>query len=425
MKWQVFHWAPDFPVEKLRAAQPPLPDVQAVFEAVAREGDGALYRLTEEWDGVRLSHLRLPPEAIEAATVPSPLAEAIQKAYEHLLRFHRRQVPEEVVIETAPGILCGLRHVPIERVGLYVPGGTAPLFSTVLMLGVAAQVAGVPSVALATPPNQEGKVSAAILYAARLCGISEIYTVGGAQAIAAFALGTETILPVAKIAGPGNRFVQAAKLEAARRGVAIDMPAGPSEVVVVADAEASPEWVAADLLAQAEHGPDSLIGLITPSSRLLSAVEAALTHQLKAHPRFQYIAETLQRSWALLTPSLEIAVEIADKIAPEHLILACEEAGRFLPTLRRCGSVFLGYWSPESAGDYASGTNHVLPTGGTARSYGSLTVQTFLRSFTYQKLSPEGVKYLSPTVITMAEAEGLPSHAEAMRLRYEKVQTPP
>lgn len=419
--WQVLRWVPDFPVQALRAAQPPLPSVEHIFEAVQTKGDAALQELTARYDGVKLTDFRLSGDEIEAATISSELAEAIQRAYENIWAFHLRQLPGELVVETQPGVLCGLRYVPLERVGLYVPGGTAPLISTVLMLGIPAQLAGVPQIALATPPDREGRIHPAILYAARLCGITEIYRLGGAQAIAAFALGTERIPSVDKIAGPGNRFVQAAKLEAARRGIAIDMPAGPSEVVVIADNHTPADWIAADLLAQAEHGTDSLVLFITPIEPLIPAVESAMQRLLQYNPRRTFIEETLAHSRALIVPNLETAVAVGDALAPEHLILAVEQPERFLPMLKRSGSVFLGAHTPESAGDYASGTNHVLPTGGTARSYGSLTVLSFMRSFTYQQLTSEGVRALTPTVLALAEAEGLPAHAEAMRLRHAAI----
>lgn len=418
MNWNEYTWQPGFSVERLRQQQPPLPDVSPIFAAVKARGDAALRELTAKWDGVETKQLRVPPETIAQASVPSELAAAIETAYHNLYRFHAAQRPQEVVLETLPGILCGLRYVPLARVGLYVPGGTAPLFSTVLMLGIAAQLAGVPSVALASPPQPNGEIHPAILYAAHRCGITEIYQVGGAQAIAAFAYGTESIAPVHKIAGPGNRYVQAAKLEAARLGIAIDMPAGPSEVVVVADATARPDWVAADLLAQAEHGPDSLVGLITPYPKLIPQVSEAITSQVAHHPRRSAIESTLTHSWALHVPDMETAIAVADAVAPEHLILACESPQKWLNHLRKVGSVFLGHLTPESAGDYASGTNHVLPTGGTARSYGSLTVLSFMRSFTYQQLSPEGLRQLTSTVVTLAEAEGLPTHAYAMQVRH-------
>jgi len=418
MNWRRYTWSPGFAYAQLRAQQPPLPNVRPVFDRVEREGDEALYAFTREWDGVELPSLQVPPEAIAKASVEPTLAQAIEQAYQNLYVFHLAQRPSEIVCETQPGVVCGLRYVPYERVGLYVPGGTAPLFSTVLMLGVPAQVARVPSVALATPPGPEGEVHPAILYAARLCGIYEVYRVGGAQAIAAFGLGTPTIPPVCKVYGPGNRYVQAAKLELVRRGLAIDMPAGPSEVVVIADSTAPPRWIAADLLAQAEHGPDSLVGLITPEEALIACVEEEITTLLRSHPRRAFIEATLGHSWALRVPNLETALEAVNAIAPEHLILACEAPFSWLDQVRTAGSVFLGSWTPESAGDYASGTNHVLPTGGAARSYGSLTVMSFLRTLTYQQLAQEGVRSIAPTVMTMAQAEGLPAHAYAMELRY-------
>ncbi|MEN3040343.1 MAG: histidinol dehydrogenase [Bacteroidia bacterium] len=421
MKWRHYRWAPGFPAEELRAAQPPLPSVEAIFQLVEEKGDAALYELTQQYDGVQLSTLRIPEEEIQKAQVPPALAEAIQTAYENIWSFHLRQRPQEIVVETQKGVLCGLRYVPLQRVGLYIPGGTAPLISTVLMLSIPAKVAGVPQIALATPPTSNGRVPEALLYAAKVCEVSEVYCVGGAQAIAAFAIGTPSIPSVHKIAGPGNRFVQAAKLEAARRGVAIDMPAGPSEVIVLADDSASPEWVAADLLAQAEHGSDSLVGLITTHEPLVPAVEAAIASQLSRNPRRPFIEDTLSRSWTLTVPDLLTGIEVINAIAPEHLILACEQAETYLSYLYHVGSVFLGHLTPESAGDYASGTNHVLPTGGMARSFGSLTVLSFMRSFTYQQLTPEGIKILTPAVLRLAEAEGLPAHAEAMRLRYAAI----
>ncbi|GIV23629.1 MAG: histidinol dehydrogenase [Bacteroidia bacterium] len=417
MRWQVYKWAPGFSPALLRGAQPSLPDVSEVFSLVESQGDEALYALTEKWDGVKLGSLQVPAEGIRHAQVEASLARAMEQAYANLYAFHLRQKPKEIVVETQPGVLCGLRYVPLERVGLYVPGGTAPLFSTVLMLGVPAQISGVPSVVLVTPPGPQGKVHPAVLYAARLCGIETVYTVGGAQAIAALAVGTPSIPRVDKIFGPGNRYVQAAKLEAARRGVAIDMPAGPSEVVVIADETAPPRWVAADLLAQAEHGPDSLVGLLYTSAYPREAVEKEMESLLQGHPRRSFVEATLVHSWAVEVPDLPTALAVANEVAPEHLILACAEPERWLTYVRRAGSVFLGIHTPESAGDYASGTNHVLPTGGTARSYGGLTVLSFLRSFTYQQLRPEGVRTLGPLVEALAEAEGLPSHAEAMRLR--------
>ncbi|MCX7606984.1 MAG: histidinol dehydrogenase [Bacteroidia bacterium] len=418
MKWHLYEWSEGFSIRSLRREPASLPFVEEVFSRVAAEGDEALLAYTRLWDGVSLARLRVPVQEIESARVSPSLAAAIERAYANIYSFHSLQRPKEIVTETEEGVLCGLRYVPIRRVGLYIPGGTAPLFSTVLMLGVPAQIAGVPSVAMAMPPSPSGTVHPAVLYAARLCGISEIYTVGGAQAIAAFAIGTATIPAVDKIFGPGNRYVQAAKLEAVRRGVAIDMPAGPSEVVIVTDETALPLWVAADLIAQAEHGPDSLVGLVSPSRELIQQVSESLYQQVSMHPRRRFIESSLEGSWALWVPDMDTALTVVEEVAPEHLILACKSPESWLSRLHRVGSVFLGPLTPESAGDYASGTNHVLPTGGAARGYSSLTVLSFLRSFTYQRLTLEGVRSLSPTVISMAEAEELPAHAQAMKLRY-------
>ncbi len=417
--WQTHQWTPDFRSEKLRAQQPPLPDVHFIFTAVENEGEAALRRFTQMWDGVTLSgSIAMPIPLKETLPVAPALAQAIEIAYANLRAFHEPQRPKPIQVETMPGVRCGLRYVPLNRVGLYVPGGTAPLFSTVLMLGVPAQIAQVPEIYLCTPPQSDGTVAPAVLYTAALCGIKAVWRVGGAQAIAALAIGTESLPKVDKIVGPGNRYVEAAKLEAARRGIAIDMPAGPSEVIVIADSTARPEWVAWDLLAQAEHGPDSLVGLITTHPPLIEAVHAHLTAALSHHPRASFISQTLRHSWALIVPTLTEALAVANEIASEHLLLAVENPHAHLPAIHTAGSVFLGPWTPESAGDYASGTNHVLPTRGFARSYGSLTVSTFMRSFTYQELTPEGIQALAPTVLTLAEAEGLPAHAEAMRLRH-------
>ncbi len=418
--WRVLAYEPGFSGATLRAQQPPLPDVGFIFEAIRAEGDAALRRFTAEWDAVEIvGDFRVPVPPSAEISLPFELKAAIERAYWNIHAFHRHQRPQPYEVETIPGVRCGVRYVPLEKVGLYVPGGAAPLFSTVLMLGVPAQIAQVPEVYLCTPPGRDGLVHPAILYAAALCGIRHIWRCGGAQAIAAMALGTESLPRVDKIFGPGNRYVEAAKLAAARQGVAIDMPAGPSEVVVIADASAHALWVAWDLLAQAEHGPDSLVGLITISPLLIEAVQAHFEEALAIHPRAPYIQETLRHSWALSVPSLEAAFALANEIAPEHLILALSDAEKWLPAVKTAGSVFLGPWTPESAGDYASGTNHVLPTRGFARSYASLTVGAFMRSMTYQVLSAEGVRGLAPTVITMAEAEGLPAHAKAMALRYE------
>ncbi len=417
--WNIYQWSPDFSAKVLRRHQPPLPEVSAVFGEVAAEGDAALVRLSAAWDGVDLTPgLRVPVPPKERIPVSRALSAAIKSAYHHLYHFHVGQWPQSFELETAPGVRCGVRYVPFERVGLYVPGGTAPLFSTVLMLGVPARVAGVTEIVLMTPPQKDGSIHPAVLYAAAMCDITEIYRVGGAQAIAAMALGTESVRPVDKVFGPGNRYVQAAKLEAARRGIPIDMPAGPSEVVVLADETTPPAWIAWDLLAQAEHGPDSFVGLITPAEHLITKVFQEIQQILREHPRRAFIESTLAHSWALLVPDLETGIEVANVVAPEHLILAVGAPNLLLEHVRTAGSVFLGRLTPESAGDYASGTNHVLPTGGFARSYGSLTLHAFLRSFTYQELLPEGVRYLTPIVTTMAEAEGLPGHAQAMRVRY-------
>ena len=393
--------------------------VAAILESVRNEGDEALRRFSAQWDG-------FVPEAFEvsssemanAVELLSPeLKTAIRQAYANIRKFHAQQWEPEKRVETMPGVMCWRKSVAIGRVGLYIPGGTAPLFSSVLMLGIPAQLAECQEIVLCTPPQKDGNAHPAVLFAAGLCGIHRIFKIGGAQAIAAMAYGTESVPKVWKIFGPGNPWVTTAKQLVSLDGVAIDMPAGPSEVCVVADAKANPAFVAADLLSQAEHGPDSQVLLISDSSTLIEAVEHALESQLKSLPRLDFAQQSLQNSHTILVKNLDEAMRWSNEYAPEHLILAVEEPERWAEKVTDAGSVFLGYFSPESAGDYASGTNHTLPTSGYARAYSGVSLDSFLKKITFQNISPEGLQQLGPSIVTMAKAEGLEAHARAVELR--------
>ena len=396
----------------------------AIFDDVARRGDAALRQYAADLDGVPdLGELLVsPPElAAGAAQVPAGLRAAIRQARHNIEAFHAAQRPPavEAVVETMPGVRCWRRSVAVERVGLYVPGGSAPLFSTLLMLGVPARLAGCRDVVLCTPPGRgDGRIAPAILFAAQELGLTTIVKAGGAQAVAALTVGTASVPAVDKLFGPGNRYVTAAKQLAAQRGVAIDLPAGPSEVLVIADASANPAFVAADLLSQAEHGPDSQVVLLTDSEALLTGVLAELERQLPALPRAEIARQALAESRALLLPDAATMLAFSNQYAPEHLILAVAAPEALAAGVVNAGSVFLGYLTPEAVGDYASGTNHTLPTGGYARAYSGVSLDSFYKKITFQQLSPAGLAALAPVVETMAEAEGLRAHARAMRVRF-------
>lgn len=398
--------------------------VQTVLHAVETEGDTAVLRYEEQFDHVRLASLLVPEEVVaHAPSLLSPsLWQALQEAHQHIADFHRAQLPQTVHVTTATGVDCWQRAVPLERVGLYVPGGSAPLFSTVLMLATPARLAGCNEVVLCTPPQRDGSVHPAILAAAHLAGVHRVVRAGGVQAIAAMAYGTESVPQVHKIFGPGNQWVMAAKQTVSQSHVAIDMPAGPSEVCVVADHTAQADLVAADLLSQAEHGPDSQALLLTTSEALLQQVQQAVEQQMAALPRAALAAQAMEHSRLVLLSSLEEAMELANAYAPEHLILATENPEDWAKVVRHAGSVFMGHWACESAGDYASGTNHTLPTHGWATAYSGVNMDSFMRKITFQQLTPQGVKAIGPAVVTMAEAEGLQAHAEAMRLRLQRVE---
>lgn len=397
--------------------------VLPVMEAVKQRGDAALFELTKKFDQVELTSLLLPDEEKTKALdqLAPELREAIDLAAANIRRFHEAQFEKPFVVETQPGVLCSRRSVPVERVGLYIPGGSAPLFSTVLMLGIPAQLAGCTHVVLCTPPSKTG-IHPATIYAAQVCGIGRIYTVGGAQAIAAMAFGTETVPRVYKIFGPGNQYVTAAKKLVAKEGIPIDMPAGPSELAVLADETAVPAFVAADLLSQAEHGPDSQVLLVSVSEAVLHNVLREVETQLETLPRKTIAAEALKNSLAVRVKDTETAMALLNEYAAEHLILACADAEQCAGAVVNAGSVFLGNWSPESAGDYASGTNHTLPTNGFARAYSGVSLDSFMKKITFQQLSREGLSAIGKAVEVMAAAEGLEAHKRAVTLRLDAMK---
>jgi len=398
--------------------------VQEIFARVAADGDTALRELAQELDHAVVTEVRVSAAefADAPAHVPAALQAAIRQAKANIETFHAAQRVVEVPVETQPGVRCWRRAVPVQRVGLYVPGGSAPLFSTLLMLGVPARLAGCPEVVVCTPPRADGTVSPVILFVAQLLGITQVVKAGGAQAVAALALGTVSVPAVDKIFGPGNRYVMAAKqLAAASHGVAIDMPAGPSEVLVIADASANPAFVAADLLSQAEHGPDSQVVLLTDSEAILHMVQAEVAAQLSALPRRDVAARALAESCAVLLPGSAEMLAFSNQYAPEHLILAVADPEALAAGVTNAGSVFLGHLTPEAVGDYASGTNHTLPTGGYARQYSGVSLDSFVKKITFQRLTAQGVQVLAPVVETMAAAEGLHAHARAVALRRESL----
>lgn len=395
--------------------------VKDIIEQVKNEGDKQLFALTEQFDRVHLDKILIDPTEINAAEerLSKNIKQALQRAYRNICSFHQAQQLQSIRVETQPGVICEQLTRPINRVGLYIPGGSAPLPSTVLMLGVPAQIAGCCKVVLSSPPP----IADEILYAAKLCNINEIYTIGGAQAIAAMAYGTETVTKVDKIFGPGNAYVTEAKQQVSQDfyGAAIDMPAGPSEVLIIADGQADPDFIAADLLSQAEHGVDSQVVLVTPSDAIATQVSVALLAQLKLLSRSDIAEKALLNSVIIIAQSLEQCIEISNGYAPEHLIVHTENPRQWLPLLDNAGSIFLGRWSPESVGDYASGTNHVLPTYGYTRTCSSLGLADFSKRMTVQELNINGLIDLAPTVMELAQAEGLSAHRNAVAIRIEKL----
>ena len=395
--------------------------VQSVLDDVRQRGDEAVKGYEEKFDHAVLNSLAVSEEEIEEAqTLVSPeLLDSLKLAHDNIFKFHHAQQFEGVSLETSKGVKCWQKSVAIQKVGLYIPGGTAPLFSTVLMLATPAKIAGCKEIVLCTPPNKEGKVNPAILAAAKIAGVSRIYKAGGVQAIGAMAYGTESVPKVYKIFGPGNQYVMAAKQQVSLHEVAIDMPAGPSEVCVIADKESNPVFVAADLLSQAEHGIDSQVFLITDSELMLNEVKKQVTIQLERLPRKEIAAKSLDNSKLVLVHDLDEAMELSNAYAPEHLILATTNSDTLAAKVINAGSVFLGKWACESAGDYASGTNHTLPTHQYALAYNGVNLDSYMRKITFQHLTKEGIDSIGKAVVCMAENEQLEAHANAMRLRMQ------
>lgn len=396
--------------------------VEAIVECVAKEGDKAIYELAEQIDGVKLESLAVSEQEFADAeqSVSEDVKVAIEVAVANIEAFHRAQLPSEVRVETQPGVVCVQRPVPISRVGLYIPGGTAPLFSTVLMLALPAKIAGCKEIVLCTPTDKQGRVAAEVLYAARRCGVTKVFKAGGAQAVAAMAYGTESVPKVYKIFGPGNRYVMLAKQLVAGRNTAIDMPAGPSEVMVMADKTADAAFVAADLLSQAEHGRDSQAMVVCDSVEFAEAVSAEVERQKATLSRADFVEESLKNSRAVVFDTREQMIAFANEYAAEHLIISMEDAWDVAAEITAAGSIFIGNYSPESAGDYASGTNHTLPTSGWAHSCSGVNIDSFMRKMTIQELSRDGIELLAQTIVAMAEAEGLEAHANAVKVRIEK-----
>lgn len=397
--------------------------VKNILNRVEQGGDEALKAFTEQFDKVKVNSLKLEADALTNAAqeIPEELKQAVDQAYDNIHKFHSAQQPSAVEVETMPGVKCRLKYSPIETVGLYIPGGTAPLFSSVLMLAIPAQIAGCSRVYLCTPPSKDGNIHPAIRYAAYKCGINTVFKVGGAQAVAAMAYGTETIPRADKIFGPGNQYVTMAKQLVNMAGVAIDMPAGPSEVAVYADSSSNPEFLSADLLSQAEHGVDSQVLLVSTDEAIVSKTEQAIQDHLQILPRREMAEQALKNSVAVIVDDEKEAFDFINLYAPEHLIIASDSANYLAERVVNAGSVFLGNYTPESAGDYASGTNHTLPTNATARSYSGVTLLSFMKSITFQEITKEGVASLAKTVETMAEHEQLEAHRLAMKLRRESL----
>ena len=393
--------------------------VAAIIERVRTDGDEALRALSLEIDRRPLETIEVTPAEFDEAEaqVSRPVKDAVARAMANILAFHKAQLPREVCVETMPGVKCWQRPVPIGRVGLYVPGGTAPLFSTVLMLALPARLAGCRTIVLCTPAGKDGKVAPEVLFCARSCGVDAVYKIGGAQAVAAMAYGTQTVPKVDKIFGPGNQYVTTAKQLLGGKVVSIDMPAGPSEVMVMADASARPAFVASDLLSQAEHGPDSQAMLVCDSLSLAQAVKEEVLSQASRLGREDFIEASLSKSRFFVFDSREEMIDLANAYGAEHLIISMREPWQVADRITAAGSVFIGNYSPESAGDYASGTNHTLPTCGWAASCSGVNIDSFIRKMTLQELSSEGLGALSETIITMAQAEGLEAHANAVRVR--------
>ena len=398
--------------------------VNEVFNDVQINGDTAIKKYTKQFDKVSLSSFLVTHDEIKRAvqSVSNELKVAIQKAAGNIEKFHSAQKTEKVYQETTSGVVCWQEKRPIQKVGLYIPGGTAPLFSTVLMLAIPAKIAGCQEIILCSPPNKEGEIANEILYAASLCGVTNIYKVGGIQAISGLTFGTETIPKVYKIFGPGNQFVTVAKQLATKFGVAIDMPAGPSELLVMADESANASFIASDLLSQAEHGPDSQVLLVSTSEKLIKEVSSEVDLQLKELPRVEITTKAIQNSKSILVKDFKEALALINEYAPEHFITCTKNNDFFIDGISNAGSVFIGNFTPESAGDYASGTNHTLPTNGYSKAYSGVNLDSFTKSITFQEITKTGIQNIGPSIELMAEAEGLQAHKNAVTLRLKDLK---
>jgi histidinol dehydrogenase len=399
--------------------------VNQVFEDVQKNGDTAIKKYTKKFDKVAVTTLKVTQEEISIAVeaVSSELKKAIQQAAANIEKFHRAQKTEKIYQETTPGVVCWQEKRPIEKVGLYIPGGTAPLLSTVLMLAIPAKIAGCQEIILCSPPNLEGKIANEILYTANLCGVTNIFKVGGIQAISGLTFGTTTIPKVYKIFGPGNQFVTVAKQIATKFGVAIDMPAGPSELLVMADDSANASFVASDLLSQAEHGADSQVILVSTSEKLIEDVSKEVAKQLKELPRIEIATKAIQNSKSILVKDFKQALALINEYAPEHFIVCTNNNDFFIDGILNAGSVFIGNYTPESAGDYASGTNHTLPTNGYSKSYSGVNLDSFTKSITFQEISKKGIQNIGKSIELMALAEGLQAHKNAVSIRLKEINS--
>ena len=398
--------------------------VKEIFKEVQKKGDEAITKYTSLFDGVAVDNLEVTPEEINEAiaSIPQELQDAIQLAKSNIEKFHTAQKNTRVSVETTPGVACWQEKRPIQKIGLYIPGGTAPLFSTVLMLAVPANISGCKEIVLWSTPDKKGKINPTILYAAQLCGVTNILKVGGIQAIAGLTFGTASIPKVYKIFGPGNQFVTVAKQLATQFGVAIDMPAGPSELLIVADETAVPAFVASDLLSQAEHGIDSQVILVSTSKDLIDAVETEIQTQLEVLPRKAIATKAIENSKLIYVENDQIALDLIDEYGPEHFIICAKNEDFYVNNIGNAGSVFIGNYTPESAGDYASGTNHTLPTNGYAKNYSGVNLDSFLKSMTFQKITAEGIQNIGSAIELMAEAEGLQAHKNAVTLRLQSCE---